>query len=64
MTIDRREPPRVRGFEQYWVPYLKLVADLTTGRPDQAGPDPAPYDAYDLELISTWIWEGNPNTEE
>ena len=33
MTIDRREPPRVRGYEQYWVPYLKLVADLTTGRP-------------------------------
>ena len=25
--------PRVRGYEQYWVPYLKLVADLTNGRP-------------------------------
>lgn len=25
--------PRVRGYEQYWVPYLKLVADLTAGRP-------------------------------
>jgi hypothetical protein len=25
--------PRVRGYVQYWVPYLKLVADLTTGRP-------------------------------
>jgi hypothetical protein len=25
--------PRVRGYEQYWVPYLNLVADLTKGRP-------------------------------
>lgn len=25
--------PRVRGYEQYWVPYLKLTADLTNGRP-------------------------------
>jgi hypothetical protein len=24
--------PTVRGYEQYWVPYLKLVADLTNGR--------------------------------
>jgi hypothetical protein len=45
-------------------PVTADIPDLTTGRPDQAGPDPAPYDAYDLELISTWIWEGNPNTEE
>jgi hypothetical protein len=25
--------PRVRGYEQYWVPYLKLVAALTSGQP-------------------------------
>lgn len=25
--------PRVRGYEQHWVPYLKLMADLTAGRP-------------------------------
>jgi hypothetical protein len=24
--------PRVRGYEKYWVPYLKLVADITTGQ--------------------------------
>ena len=25
--------PRLRGYEQYWFPYLKLVADLTSGHP-------------------------------
>jgi hypothetical protein len=25
--------PRVRGYEQYWIPYLKLVAELTNRRP-------------------------------
>jgi hypothetical protein len=22
------------------------------------------YDSYDLQLIATWDWEGNPNTED
>jgi len=31
---EQYEPvvPKVRGYEQYWVPYLTLIADLTSSR--------------------------------
>lgn len=28
--------PRTSGYERYWVPYLNLIADLTSGRPTEA----------------------------
>jgi hypothetical protein len=38
--------------------------ELITRQSENPGPDHHGYNAYDLELISTWSWEGNPNTEE